>query len=121
MGLDCRLLPVECDRGDWGYSHSIIPLDRVSALFDAIRKLPDAGPVPPKFSTFCATVPDGENEGEPGYGDTQEDPYGQPLRCIYAGDIAKIKVKGMTDPTCLAALAYCACLPPKQRIAVYWH
>jgi len=88
MGIDCTLIPVECEKDGWGYGHSIVSLSRDYDFWDKLRSLPDAGPVPADFNTFYGTVPDGSLKGEHGYGKTEKDPYGSPLRCVRAGDIA---------------------------------
>lgn len=121
MGVDCKLLPIEHDAGSWGYSHSMIQLGRVYAFYEKLRKLPDAGPVPERFSCFLSRVPDGKKEGEYGYGDCQKDPYGEKLRCVYAGDLGGIKLPKTADPSIKAAVAYCRALEPKMRIALFWH
>lgn len=121
MGIDCTLIPVECEKDGWGYGHSIVSLSRDYDFWDKLRSLPDAGPVPADFNTFYGTVPDGSLKGEHGYGKTEKDPYGSPLRCVRAGDIAKMKRLKRYAQRNKAALAYCAKLPPEQRIALYWH
>ncbi len=121
MGIDCSLLPIEADINDWGYSHSILDLARNYEFFDLLKDLPDAGPVPKSFTTFKGRVPDGSYEGESCYGETHTDPYGDEIRTVLAGDIAKLKKLRNYHPRIKAALLYCAQLPPDTRIALYWH
>lgn len=118
MGVDCKLLPVEHDTNKWGFSHSVIRLDRESVFFNLLCGLPDAGPVPQDFATYIGgEIPDGTFEGETCYGNTQEDPNGDPIRCVRAGDIARLKPDCATNK---AAVAYFSALDPTMRVAVWW-
>lgn len=124
MGVDCTLLPVEFENDQWGYSHTVLKLDRNYTVWEMLRKLPDAGAVPSSFASHIGgRVREGEQAGEPCYGETQKDPYGDPVRCVRAGDLAKLskRLRSYGLPRTKASIAYCAQLPPETRIAIWWH
>lgn len=88
MGLDLTLLLpiVEIGPDSW-FAHSNLWTSRAYDLYEAIRDLPST-PVAADFSTYVGgrTDPDGETC----YGNTQVDPYDDPVRCVTAGDLAKL-------------------------------
>jgi hypothetical protein len=117
MGLDLRLLPVDFHAGTWGFSHTVLDCERDYELFDALRGV-DVIPVPAKFSTFSGR----SAEGDPCYGDTQETPYGEPLRCAIVYDLLvrwpNTETQGVRNR---AIRVYLAALPKTTQIALYWH
>jgi hypothetical protein len=126
MGVDCTLLPIDFENADgtWGYSHVTLHLDRNYDVWDMLRALPDAGAPPKDFTSYVGgRVPDGAKQGEPCYGQTEETPYGAPVRCVFAADIGALREK-LADyklPWTKAAIVFCEALPPKTRVALWWH
>lgn len=119
MGVDLRLLPFDCGMSGNEYSHTILSCERDYTLFDEIQLIEKqrARVVPPSFSTFVSR--DGAYE-EPHYGNTQETPYGDPLREVEVEDLLKVKhyaTRGVNN----AIWAYLANLLPRTRVALYWH
>lgn len=120
MGLDLTLLPVEADHGHWGFSHSVLSLDRDYKLFDRIQKIEDKRSVPlPEDFTSYLSVDDGD--GEPYYGQTTETPYGLPLKAVYAKDLLKASEARRSSLRNQAAWAYLEKLPDGAKVALYWH
>lgn len=60
-----------------------------------------------------------EETGEPCYGVTTEDSYGDPVCYVLAGDLCQIPIKD--NGTTKAIWAYLSHLPPMTKVAVYWH
>lgn len=123
MGVDLYLLPVDGELGaaDW-FSHTLLSCERRRELWDAISAMPSRE-VPEEFSSFLGRVPDGSMEGEHGYGNTQEDPYGDRLRYTTAKDLVTLaQHEWVTDnPKNRAIWAYLAAAPPKMKVCLYWH
>lgn len=116
MGVDLRLLPFDCDQGDFAFSHTILEVGRDYDLHDKIRKLKSM-PVPPKFTSFCGDL---EN-GETGYGVTNETPYGEALEFVLAGHLCAIPLPPDAFYRARAVWAYLKELPPHTKVALYWH
>lgn len=119
MGLGLTLMLIEHDEGKYGYSHSLINCESDSTLFEEILKL-KSHPVPETFNTFRSR--DGEDQNTQ-YGDTQTTPYGEPLEWVYVKDLLAFKEHAEVRDSFQnrAAWAYLAELPPKFKIALYWH
>jgi hypothetical protein len=121
--LDLSLLPVEADFEQengtrWGYSHSILQMDRDKAMFRRLQEVPTA-PVPEDFCTFLCQ--DDQLGGEPHYGQTHEDPYGNKLRCAHAGLLAVHEDPARDSDRNRAVFAYLRALPQTTLVALYWH
>lgn len=136
MGMDLQLLPVEHEEylthngvvtSDWGYSHSILRVDAGGWWWDALQHVQQTR-VPGKFHTYVGR---GEDH-EPAYRDTQDTPYGDPLKCTTTGELLSAVnaylAKNDDDVTPdnignrnRAVLAYLKELPATTRIALYWH
>lgn len=119
MGVDLTLLPFDGDFGDRAFSHTALPCTRRSNLFNAISEV-STMEVPDDFSTyFCR---DDEYE-EAHYGNTQETPYGQPLRWCYVKDLTELSDHdGVTDnPRNEAIWAFLEQLSDKTKVSLYWH
>ena len=119
MGVDLTLLPVAYESGDgrWGYAHDVLNCGRDHDLWDAIRTLPTT-PVPADFHTYLSRD---DRYEDLHYGQTQDDPYGKPLRCVTAGELVAIGQQERTGLPCnVAVWAYLAALPPETRVALYW-
>lgn len=120
MGVDLRLLPIECEHENLWYSHSMLSLERRRELWPLFAELEKtSGVVDPSFTSFCGRQDNGEN----GYGKTLETPYGQPLTYLTAEQILTLKDhEAVQDNTTNRAIwAYLAHLNPKMKIALYWH
>lgn len=120
MGVDLKLLPIDYDDGSWGFSHSIIRVERDYELFDQIRDLPKQGHPPENFTSYLSTIPSGSMRGESCYGPTKQDCYGCNLYCVRAGDFANIRLRRGTSKQVRAVLAYVRALDPDTRIVPYW-
>ena len=117
MGLDLSLIPIEHDDGRFGFGHSLLRVDAGRLWYDTLKDVNDE-PVPSDFATFRGRGED----GEPRYGNTQETPYGEPLRCMRVSEIiARMDPRPSQSPRDNAALVYLAMLPPDSRVALYWH
>ena len=118
MGLDLTLLPLDHDTLKWGYSHTVIPAGWARELHDPIHAMPRT-PVPEDFTTYMGTTEDGER----GYGQTKETPYGSPLDCVTVAQLLTLaKRKAVRDsPRNRAAWAFLSALDPSTRIALWWH
>ena len=115
MGLDLRLLPFDCDRGEFAYSHTILNLDDrgVYACIEELNQLP----VPENFTSFTGKQP---NYDDRCYGPTTDTPYGERLTYTTAGELCSIPLERRSEywrPT----WAYLEALPPETKIALFWH
>lgn len=119
MSLDLTLIPVEHDDGRWGYGHTVLRMDAANYIHDLIERfnLRETDP-PDKFNTYLSR--DDKYE-EPHYGETNEDPYGEPLRCVRAGDLGALVLHENVTARDRAVWAYIRQLPPETKIALYWH
>lgn len=119
MSRALSLIPVEYDHGGDGHSFTVLRLPENYDLFDAIEaagfRETDA---PEKFNTYLGRGKDGEH----GFGQTSEDPYGEPLRCVRAGALASLRndPQVQAEPLSRAVWAYLAELPPNTKVALYW-
>lgn len=122
MRLYLALLPFDADHGEWGFSHTILSLERRSELFDAILKLEEerGQPVPEEFGTYLCR--DDEYE-EAHYGNTQGTPYGEQLMWVSAGGLMGFGWHESISETPKndAAWAYLRALPPQTKVALYWY
>ena len=122
MGIDLTLMRVKAfDVGtptEWGYAHTMIDLNSRRELFSAVESLP-THPAPRKLNTYRMPTLD----GEPSYGYTPETPYGLPIRCVTAGNLATLQehAQVLDDTDNQAAWAYLKELEPDTLIALYWH
>ena len=109
MGVDLKLLPFDCDLEMLSFSHTVLNVDRDYMLFDKIKELPSA-PVREDFTSYLSR--DDAYE-EPHYGDTTEDPYGDPVRYVLAGDLKTVGIQGPTG-------AYIDVLDDDNKVALFW-
>ena len=109
MGIDLKLLPFDCDLEILSFSHTILNVDRDYALFDRINELPFIR-VPKRFTSYLSRD-DAYEESH--YGVTTEDPYGDPVRCVLAGDLKTVGVPGPTG-------AYIDALDDDNKVALFW-
>lgn len=118
MGLDLRLLPVEHDGGRWGFSHSILSCQNGGWIHDLVKDMRTIDP-PNDFMSFTGDLKNGER----GYGQTKETPYGEPVECLRVSQLLTIKDSDVIQKNLQnrAVWAYLAELPPQMKIAMYWH
>ncbi len=124
MGVDLTMLPLDCDReaDEHGpalqFSRSVLGVERRRELWPLIEKL-EQDEVSSSFSSFMGTGQDGEH----GYGNTTETPYGNPLKWARAGDLAKLATNQAVtnDAKNRAVWAYLSALEPDTKVALYWH
>lgn len=117
MGVDLTLLPVDHLTGGLGFSHSMLKLARWRDDWGRVAKVEQhhGCPMPRPFSAFVAR----RDDGEPGYGDLESTPYGDPYVMVPAGPLAKaIRCEA---PMSRAARAYLETLPEDHWIVLHWH
>lgn len=119
MGLDLRLLPFDCDQGDFCFSHTMLSCERRRDLFDAIQDTLKETPVPDTFISFQGRDEDGDTR----YGKTSTTPYGDPLGWVTASDLLGFRrhVGVLDNYQNRAIWAYLEKLPLKTKVALYWH
>ena len=117
MGLDLALLPFDADEGIH-FSHTVLKCERRIELFEEIMKLPSTR-VPENFTTLLR---DDEYQ-ETHYGNTQETPYGDPLTFMEVENLLRFSEhEGVQNHFKNRAIwAYLAYLPPRTKVALYWH
>jgi hypothetical protein len=121
VGVDLMLLPIDHERDGWVFSHTVLSLDRASALWDRLRALAD-GPVPLSFGTYVCQEGSGSGE-EPHYGNTQYDAYGARIMCAAVAALLPLAQHPRVQDSARnrAVWAYLGALPPQTRVALYWH
>lgn len=108
MGLDLTLIPITSFYENGSLGHQILQIERDHELFRKIEALPSSL-VPKKFYTYLAR----DEEGNPHYGNTQETPYGKPLKAVM---MKQLKEVGLTGPVG----AFVQASPNEQKVALYW-
>lgn len=116
MGVDLRLLPFDCDKGDFAFSHTILELGRNYKVHHEINKLPSL-PVPKSFTSFSGKS---DNYDDTCYGETNTTPYGETLEYTTAGELCKVPKRIRHDWE-RPVWAYLEALPPETKVALYWH
>lgn len=122
MGVECKLLIADImpDRS-FGHARSMLELGKCGELEDQIDASGKAFALPDcNFASFVATIPNGDWEGESGYGRIQETPYGSPLKFITAADLRYI-MERHANLASSPSLAYIRLLRGSQLIGLYWH
>lgn len=119
MGLDLTLLPFDGDHGDFCFSHTLLDCGRRRDLFDAIMETLHEVPVPDGFQSYMSR--DGDRDSH--YGVTTTTPYGQPLGWVRAADLAQFSAHAdvLDNYKNKAVWAYLGHLPPRTKVALYWH
>lgn len=122
MGLDCTLFPNNWDLGFLKLTGDMLAtttldLDRDYRLFEKLpgytRDGHDGGPAPVVDFSVGVYRDDGLKR-------TREDAYGDPLRQVTAGELAKVDTSE-TSAWNQAAFAFVRALPPETIVVVYWH
>lgn len=136
MGLDLRLLPCEhWDAHNWGFSHTILTLGRLSYdVYDAFEASvkPHVQPMPAghNISSYIGKlIPDGRAQGERYYGTIRaEDAYGTPYTFVTAQHLLPwleehFRYDGSQGhgPYQASIVAYMCALPPDTKIVLDWH
>lgn len=118
MGLDLKLLPVECDTELVRYSHTILSCPRRRALFDSIKELEKRNY---GASLACYLAPD--KDGNVRYGETTEDSYGKPIQYVTAQELLKLSMHFdvCSNDINKAIWSYLSKLPPETKIILYWY
>jgi len=116
MGVDLTLLPLIGP--DFWASHDVIQLNRRSALWPEIAKLKQH-PIPMPLTCYLSRGEDGESR----YGNTEKDPYGDPLKWTTAAELLTLKDHEVVvdDWQNRAVWAYLSHMPPDWPIVLYWH
>ena len=113
MGTDLRLLPFLYGDGDC--SHDIIRVERDTELYEAIQGL-SCRDVPITFTSFCGR----QSNSEYGYGKTIEDPYGDPVKFVFARQLKKMDFSNPRHGH-KSVKAYIDAMDDDAMIALYWH
>lgn len=109
MGLDLSLLPYDCDMESLTFSHTVLQVERDYELYEKIQKLPSEK-VDKSFSSYLSR--DDKYE-ESHYGETIENPYGEPVVCVLAGSLKTVGIPGPTG-------AYINALEDDNKVALFW-
>lgn len=130
MGIDARLLVVDGNCGDWGFSHTVLSLDRDYELWEEIKACEPQ--LRPGFSlhTFAGKrIDSGYYEGERVYGEIERDPYGDPIRFLTANHLGeafaawgrKSEHPERLSKHNIAAGCFLQMLPEQTLVGLYWH
>lgn len=111
MGVDLTLLPLDYERENSGSAFSRLNLERRRELWDEFVKLPEH-----PISRVTGYMGDE-------FGDKTEDPYGTPLKWVYAKDLLPLKNhEAVQDNDQNRAIwAFLEALNPDKKIVLYWH
>lgn len=112
MGVDLTLLPFDSDDSDLCYAHSMLSCWRDRDLFDDLMGL-EKVVVPDHFESYLGD----RAPLERGYGVTTMTPYGEPIYCVTAMEIALVVPPDNKRPE----WEYVRACEPGRRIALYWH
>lgn len=115
MGVDLTLMPLLSE--DFWASHDLLRLERRRELWDDVAKLPQK-PIPKPISCYVARRPDGES----GYGDATETPYGEAMTYTTAADLLTLSEHEAVQDNWMnrAVWSYLAKMPPHWPIVLYW-
>lgn len=117
MGLDLTLCPYDWSDGFgdnvWWLTYTRIGLRGGARAF---AEQLEASQLPVHLLPPGAQV---EWYGDEGLKKTREDPYGEPLTFMRAGDLVKLEMP--PSKRWAAAWAYLKALPPETPILLWWH
>lgn len=120
MGIDLRLLPFDAE-GEINFSHTVLSCSRRYELFDLIGEIENqvGSNVPDHFSTFVSRKDNLDSH----YDDTQDTPYGEPLKYIPAKALKPFAAHDAVKDNWRnrAIWAYLNCLPDDTKVALFWH
>lgn len=116
MGVDLTLLPTLSEESS--VAHTQINLERRRELWDPICALPTRS-----FAGGLRCYLALNESGDRSYGTLLQDPYGEGIKYVRAGDLCKLKDhEGVQDnPLNRGAWAFLEHLPPDWRVGLYWH
>ena len=119
MGLDLTLLPFNSNSPTSDFSQTVLPCFSRKNLFGQIAKLSNQRDVPETFNSYLS----GGSDGERCFGLTLNTAYGEPLKCVKAGDLAALWVHHDVQDNSInkAVWAYLAELPEDTNVALYWN
>lgn len=109
MGIDLTIVPVAHPNSDWLLAYERLRYPRCYPAYDKIREM-ISWPLR-AHQTF-------DWYGDSGITSESADAYGQPLRMVRAGDLARVDV---SDRGGKAVMAYLAALPYDTMVFLYWH
>lgn len=118
MSLGLKLLPIDDDDHGSGFSHAVLTVDNARKWESALENVRLTA-VPDSFNTYVCQ--DDTHDEETHYGNTQETPYGEPLRAARVEDILDC-VDRLEDwrGRDAAAIGYLRACDPRMKIALYW-
>lgn len=127
MGVDLKFLPFAYEGMSSSFSDTVLSLTRRRELFDEIREI-DTKEVPDTFDTYVSReemyidVDVDVSELPPHFGNTQTDPYDDPVEWCFVKDLTELSdLEGVQDnPKNRAIWAYLEELPDKKKVALYW-
>lgn len=123
MGVDLRLLIVDGDcassESRWGYSHSMLEVQRRRDLWPEISRLKSHELT---ITLYCYMSRD--HRGEHCYGELgATDPYGSKFMYVLAGELSNLsKNENVKDSAFNRGIwAMLAEIDPNTKIVLYWH
>ena len=119
MGVDLRLLPLDCDVPDIRFSYTVLECERRRGLWDKVSALPAL-----EAESGIGCYVSRTNDGECGYGPLPAtDAYGKPYKYTTARHLLTLTGEpGVTDSHKNRAIwAYLAELPPDTKVVLDWH
>jgi len=120
MGLDLKLLPQHSLSAD--FSHDIISFSREYSLFEIIQETEKKYGIQVQVDRLTTYLGDATtDEGGRGYGYTNETPYGEPLKGVYAKHL-KGEIEGYKSTSWRnrAIIAFINELPDGVLIWLFW-
>ena len=113
MGVDLALVPKnDPPIGVWFLAYERIDLDRQNSLFAAVRKVKQHDlPSTTRFEWYS----------DSGLEVRTTDQYNEPLKYIFAGDLAAVKLPKDTTQKNKAVWAFLRGLDPATPIVLWWH
>lgn len=117
MGVDLTLIPVQSETVGQLYAPTLLEFGRYYDLFEQIEAMPST-----ESTSTLRSFRGRDESGETCYGDTKQTPYGDPIKFVRAGDLARLTF----DPSTVmqetsAAMAYVRALKPDTLVGLYWH
>jgi len=131
MGVDLTLLPEDLRFNNSGSAHTLLPLERDSALQDLVVQANPYRIQGYKFTSYKSSIPDGSLKGESCYGEIVDDGYGDPITFLNLDDLcgaferreALVEEGVPAQPSKnLAVWAWLKTIDPRvvSKVALYW-
>ena len=120
MGLDLTLLPVECNRENFAFSHTMLNTERDYEWYKNIKAFEkvNGSPLTDNFSTFYSR--ENPDYDDACYHQTTRTPYGDRLLAVPAHILKSTGFDHQSEMN-KAVQAYLNCLPDNMMVALYWH